>query len=134
MTALAIIHKAEIVEKLAQGIRLDDMGLGISHQAISRALKDDPDYRDAMISYHAARLDRSEMMIEGAEDSVAVARARAFNDAVRWRAAREQRDIWGDKPMTVDIHIGAQVDDALGSIADQVISKMRVVSDQKDEG
>lgn len=128
MTALAIIHKNEIIRQLAKGIRLDDMGIGISHQAISRALKDDPEYKDAMISYHAARLDRSEQMIEDAEDSVAVARARAFNDAVRWRASREQRDTWGDRP-TIEIHnTGVPLDEQLNSLAASLLDKMRVVS------
>jgi hypothetical protein len=89
--------KEYIIEHVARGERLDDLGLGVSHQAISRALKDDPDYQDACLSYHQARLDRSEQMILEASDNVAVAQARAFHDAVRWRASKERRAEYGDK-------------------------------------
>jgi hypothetical protein len=99
MTALALQPgiREYIIEHVARGERLDDLGLGISHQAISRALRDDLDYQDACLSYHQARLDRSERMILEASDNVAVAQARAFHDAVRWRASKERRAEYGDK-------------------------------------
>ena len=97
LTAFAILHKAEIIEHLAQGGKLDDLHLGISRQAISKALKDDQDYQDAMIEYHASRLDTAEQAILDAADQVDVARARALHSAYSWRAEREQSRIWGAK-------------------------------------
>lgn len=100
LTAIAILNKQLIIDGLSQGKRIDDLGLPVSRQAVSRALKDDPDYQDAILQYHIARLDKSEDMILDAADNVDVARARAFHDAVRWRASKEQRDVYGDKPDT----------------------------------
>jgi hypothetical protein len=98
MTALALQPgiREYILAHVARGERLDDLGLGITHQSISEALKDDPDYQTAQISYHAARLDKAEQMILDA-DPPAVARARALHDAYKWRAERECSRIYGAK-------------------------------------
>ena len=133
MTALAIIHKDRILEHLAQGGRLDDLHLGISRQAISKALKDDQDYQDAMIEYHAARLDTAEQAILNATEQVDVARARALHSAYAWRAEREQRRIWGNEPSIV-INNGVSIDQALGSSALALLDKLRTVSTQEKEG
>ena len=106
MTALAILRKAEIIEHLARGGKLDDLHLGISRQAISKALKDDTDYQDAMVEYHAARLDNAEQAILDAAEQVDVARARALHSAYAWRASRECRAIYGDRQ---DVAIDASI-------------------------
>lgn len=98
MTALALQPgiREYIIDCVARGERLDDLGLGIKRASISEALKDDPEYREAMVSYHAARLDRAEAMILAA-DPPDVARARALHDAYKWRAERECSRIYGAK-------------------------------------
>lgn len=120
MTALAIIHKDRILEHLAQGGRLDDLHLGISRQAISKALKDDQDYQDAMIEYHAARLDTAEQAILDAKEQVDVARARALHSAYAWRAEREQRRIWGqrDEASSGGVTIVINTQDSSGRVID----------------
>ncbi len=99
MTALALQPgiREYILDQVGQGVRLDDLGLGVTRSAISLALKDDPDYQEAILRYHQARLDRAEDMILEAQDTLDVARARAFHDAVRWRASKERRAEYGDK-------------------------------------
>ena len=98
MTALALQPgiREYIIDCVARGERLDDLGLGIRRAAISESLKDDPEYQAAQVSYHAARLDRAELMILTAE-APDVARARALHDAYKWRAERECSRIWGAK-------------------------------------
>lgn len=120
MTALAILHKDRILKHLAQGGRLDDLKLGISRQAISKALSDDPDYQAAMIEYHASRLDTAEQAILDATDQVDVARARALHSAYAWRAEREQRRIWGqrDESSTGGVTIVINTQDSSGRVID----------------
>jgi hypothetical protein len=98
MTALALQPgiREYIIAQVAQGERLDDLGLGITRQSISDALKDDPEYKAAQVLYHAARLDRAERMILAA-DPTDVPRARAYSAAVQWRAERECSRIYGAK-------------------------------------
>lgn len=98
MTALALQPgiREYILAQVAQGVRLDDLGLGVARQRISEALKDDPDYQAAQVMYHAARLDRAESLIESAQPPD-VARARALHDAYKWRAERECSRIYGAK-------------------------------------
>ncbi len=98
MTALALQPgiREYIIDCVARGERLDDLGLGITRSSISEALRDDPEYQAAQISYHAARLDRAEQMILTA-DPPDVARARALHDAYKWRAERECARIYGAK-------------------------------------
>lgn len=114
MTAIALLHKDKVIDALSKGQTLDSLNLGVSRQAISRALKDCPEYQDALIEYHAARLDKAEALIEEALDNVDVARARALHSAYSWRAEREQSRIWGNQQQsnvqqspTVVINIGS---------------------------
>jgi hypothetical protein len=105
VAAIAVIHKEPILEFLRSGKRIKDaiesLQLGVSTQAVHKALKDDPDYNDAIIEWHAARLDESERMLAAATDMVDVARAKSYAEAVRWRASREKREKWGDQPTHV---------------------------------
>lgn len=113
MTAIAIINKELILKHISAGNKLADLNLGVSPQAISKSLKDDPDYQTAMIEYHASRLDQAEQMIADAIDQVDVARARALHSAYAWRAEREQRRVWGrddaqpGAPVAIQINIGS---------------------------
>ena len=129
MTALAVLHKDDIIRHLEQGKTLAELNLGISPQAISKALKDDPDYNDAMVEYHASRLDLAERMILDAIDQVDVARARALHSAYSWRASKEQRRVWGDDPAIV-INTGITIDAAINSSAQALLDKLKTVAIQ----
>ena len=93
MTALAIIHKEEILNRVSQGERLSSIAisLGISKQAISSQLTNDPDYQAAYQSFHDARLDNAEGLLESAVDQIDIARARELWKAYSWRAERLDR-------------------------------------------
>jgi len=97
MTALAIIHKDNIIEQVAKGARVSAIAeeLGISHAAISKVLRADPEYREAIEAGLETRLDKAEVAIEEAADNVAVTRARARHAAATWRCEREASGRWG---------------------------------------
>ena len=93
MTALAIIHKDSIISQISQGVRLSTIAqtLGITKQAISAQLGNDPEYQAAYQSFHDARLDNAEGLLESAIDQIDIARARELWKAYSWRAERLDR-------------------------------------------
>lgn len=106
MTALAIIHRDSIIEQVAQGKRLSDIAphLGITRQAISKVLKEDPEYRDAIELGLEAKLDQRETELEAAGDQVDLARARELLSHSRWKAERECPSRWGQRQQ-VDLNV-----------------------------
>ena len=107
MTAIAIIHKAEIIQGLLHGKRLSDIAseLGVSHQALSEPLKDDPDYIAAMDASLDVRMDQREDQLEEAQDQLAVARARELLSHARFRAERLAPQRWGKQPDAVPVSV-----------------------------
>ena len=97
MTAIALQQRDTVINALADGKRLSDIApsLGVSPNAISKVLKKDPEYREAIESGLDCRLDESEAAIEQAIEQVDVARARARFQSVAWRAEREVPERWG---------------------------------------
>lgn len=100
MTAIALTHRDQIISGLLSGKRLSDLAqeLGISHQAISKQLKDDEDYIAAMDASLDVRMDQREDELEQASDQVAVARARELLSHARFRAERLAPQRWGKQP------------------------------------
>lgn len=98
---IALQYREQFIDGVKQGKNLADiireLGLKVSTQAISKILKSDGDYQDAKEDWHTARINRAEGMIEGATESVDVARARAYWQSVTWRAEREFPERWGAK-------------------------------------
>lgn len=115
MTALAIIHKDSILEQIRAGVRLSEIGraLGISAPAISQVLTNDPEYQQALQSFHDSRLDKAEGLIEEAQDQLNLARAREVWKAYSWRAERLDRryaakqEVSGATPTAIQINIGS---------------------------
>lgn len=95
-----LINRDQILARVANGDRLKDIAhdLGITKQTIANALSDDIEYQKAKAAYHDSRLDQAEQMILDADDNTSQARARSYWQAVSWRASKEQRDIYGDRP------------------------------------
>ena len=105
MAAIALQHRDKIIESIAAGKRLTSLSaeLGITPQAISKVLVNDPEYQGALETGHAARIDKAEAEIESACEQVDVARAGALWRAVSWRASVEAPHRWGAKQqMTVE--------------------------------
>lgn len=121
MTAIAIERKAEVLQHLSNGKRLSDIAplLGVGVTAISNALKDDKEYRDALHVGFSRRIDMAEDAISEAREQVDVSRARAYWGAMAWRAEREFPDRWGTKPLQVNIGAAVIMDaGAAGAIGE----------------
>ena len=111
MTAIAITHREEIIERLAKGEYLKDIAssLGVSKQALSQVLKDDPDYLEARAEGMAERLDSAHKLLAEITESKEIKKedAKEWLDLVRireiglkrleWRAEREFSSRWGTK-------------------------------------
>src|SRR3989337_1657635 len=97
MTALAIIHKQEIIEQVEQGMFLDDIArqLGITPAAISKQLKDDDDYIAAREAGVEARLEQQYRAITEAQSMTTISRGREGFRAASWFAEREFPQRWG---------------------------------------
>lgn len=100
MTSVALRNRDSILEQIAKGRRLSDIAadLGLrTHSAIINALGSDPEYLAAREIGAEAKMDTREKELEGAAESVTVARARELLSHARWRAEREFPARWGQK-------------------------------------
>ena len=66
MTAIAVIHKEEILKRVANGDKISDIGTsyGVTQQAISKQLLTDPEWIEARMSGALARIEHWEKEIE----------------------------------------------------------------------
>ena len=99
MTALALIHKQSIVERIAQGEYMKDIAasLNVSPAAISQVLAKDPDYSAARECGIKVKLEKYQGDIDTAPDALNLARAREAFRAQSWIAERECPSRWGNK-------------------------------------
>jgi hypothetical protein len=102
MTALAIIHKQEIIERLSSGEYLKVIAHDylITPSAICNQLADDPDYQAAREASLEARMDDRESELEEATDMISVSRASKLLSHAAWRAERECPQRWGKDTRT----------------------------------
>ncbi len=109
MTAVAILHRDQIIEQVAKGHRLTDvirnLGLTVSPQALSKVLTSDQDYAAAVHIGTVARLDDAERDIKDSAEQVDVSRASAYHRAISWRAEREVPDRYGIKQATITVNV-----------------------------
>ena len=99
-TALAKVHKDEIVARIAKGEPLTSIALELGyagHSGIVERLGDDPDYQKAMVSGAFGKLERREKELETADSNVTVTRADRLLNHARWYAERVARDQFGAK-------------------------------------
>lgn len=128
MTAIAILHRAEIIEQVANGAFVSEIAskLGVHKSAIARELTADPEYQLAREIGAETRLESSRQAIaEIADEGVApdgrivgipatvsnLARARAERlKADQWFAEREFPHRWGQKSeLKMDATINVQL-------------------------
>lgn len=129
---LAEQHRDQILAKLAQGKRLYEIApeLGLSSpNSISKVLKDDPAYREAIESGWESKLDSVEQKIESAVDQVDVSRARALWSAYSWRAGVEVPHRWGQKQQVLNLTL-ISADSAFAGAAASLLDQLRTVSTQ----
>ena len=100
MTAVAVLHRDEIINRVAQGEYLatiaTSLGLSRNAKAISNALAADPEYQAAREIGLEAKLATREETLESAAP-LDVPRARELLSHARWRAEREAPHRWGPK-------------------------------------
>lgn len=112
---------AHFIEQIANGAYLRDLvkQAGISKQSLSQRLRKHPDYPAAKLAAIETQLDSAQEKIERAGDVTDIACAREAWKAATWRAEHELQDIYGTKPMTVNIGVQVSLTAvALGSIQD----------------
>lgn len=125
-TAVAILHRDEIIKLAATGAKLSEIAgkFGITPSGISQQLSKDPEYLAARETAAELRLDGRERELETCEpDSAEISRARELLSHQRWRCEREFPHRWGnrtqvsiDQRVTVDIAMTDDLKDALGHI------------------
>mgnify|MGYP001605672671 CR=1 FL=1 len=128
MAAIAIQHREQILQSIAAGQRLTDIAasLGLkTHSAIVNRLGNDPEYIIARETGAEARLEARERDLEGAMESVTVARADKLLGHARWRCEREFPHRWGAKQqltvehrVTVDERLAGDLASLLGRVVD----------------
>ena len=100
MTAVAILHREEIIEQVATGAYLRDIAkkFGTSPGRISDNLKADPQYLQAREVALEIRLEDREQALETAPPLMAeISRATALLRQANWRCEREAPHRWGAK-------------------------------------
>jgi len=108
MTAIAVLHKDEILKRVAAGDKIADIGksYGVTQQAISKQLLTDPEWIDARMSGALARIEHWEKEIEAINEGtsqVMLGRAREMISHARWRAEREFPSQWGGHKLNINI-------------------------------
>ena len=120
MTQPGIIqsNRETILQRVAEGDQVGQIAkdLGIDRRTIARNLASDPEYQDALLAYHASRLDQAEALLLDAatHNDVPSRAARAASAgqlwrAYSWRAERTLSSVYGSKQeitstnVTVDI-------------------------------
>lgn len=113
MTAIALLHRDTIIERLQHGERVSSIAasLGVTGPAITQQLSNDPDYKAAREAGMELMLDQAEEAIDSANDQLSLARARDSWRAKSWRASVEHAHRWGQvrpqaAPVAVQVNIG----------------------------
>lgn len=109
-TAIAILCKDMILNELRAGRMLGEIapGLGVSAQAISQALIEDPEYREALKAQAAAMIWETKTMTWNAREAIDIARARECAKFA-WRYAEAtDPEKWAPK-QTINSNVNAQV-------------------------
>ena len=128
----AIERKAEVIQRISSGERLTaiarDLGYA-SHSGIAEALKNDPDYAEAVKHSAWAKLERREEELELAVLQPDITRADRLMAQARWWAERVNRDQFAPKPdVAIQINNIGGLENALTGDAASLLDKLRTVS------
>ena len=120
MTAVALLHREEIIERVATGAYLVDIAaqFGIQPPAISKHLAADPEYQAAREIALEVRLEQREAELETAPGTAPeISRASALVRQAQWRCEREAPHRWGQKQAQVIVNIGGLGRDSLTDLS-----------------
>lgn len=127
MTAIAIIKRDEIIERVARGEYLASIAASLNlagkGQAISNALASDPDYQAARERGLEAKLANREAQLERAEKDD-VPRARELLSHARWRAERECPQRWAPRSQVAVTSTVVHLDGVLGARIGRVLDAL----------
>ena len=129
MTAIAIIHKDEILKRVANGDKVTDIGkaYNVSQQAISKQLLNDPEWKEARMSGTLARIEHWEKEIEAINAGslqVELGRARELLAHARWRAEREFPSQWGGAKVNINVTNKVEMSEALNTVAGELLDQI----------
>jgi len=129
MTAVAILHKAEILKRVAKGDKISDIGkaYNVSQQAISKQLLTDPEWIEARMSGALARIEYWEKEIEAINEGtsqVMLGRAKEMLAHARWRAEREFPSQWGGAKVNINVTNKVEMSEALNTVAGELLDQI----------
>jgi len=126
MTAIAVIHKDAILDRVAAGDKITDIAksYGVTQQAISKQLLSDPEWREARMSGALARIEYWEKEIEAinaGSSQVELGRAKELLAHHRWKAEREFPTQWGGAKVNINVVGKIEMSEALNSEASELL-------------
>jgi len=129
MTAIAVLHKDEILKRVAAGDKIADIGktYGVTHSAISKQLLKDPEWIDARMSGALARIEYWEQEIEAIKEGtsmVMLGRAKEMLRHARWRAEREFPSQWGGAKININVTSKIEMSEALNTVAGELLDQI----------
>ncbi len=131
MTAIAVLHKEEILKRVAKGDRIADIGktYGVSHAAISKQLLKVPEWIDARMSGALARIEHWEKEVEKIDpdtNQVILGRAKEMLSHARWRAEREFPSQRGGAKININVTNKVEMSEALDTVAGELLDQIAV--------
>ena len=129
MTAIAILHKDEILKRVAKGDKIADIGktYNVSHAAISKQLLKDPEWIDARMSGALARIEHWEEEVEAinaGSSQVELGRAKEMLSHSRWRAEREFPSQRGGAKININVTNKVEMSEALDTVAGELLDQI----------
>jgi hypothetical protein len=136
MTSLVTQNKQRILDRLSKGELLTDIAkdYGLTGQAISNRLSDDPEYKAAREASLECRMDNKERDLEvlALDPDVSLARIaiqRELLSHARWRAERECKARWGKESQVININTNASVESLLSNRAADLLNSISPAMD-----
>ena len=125
MTAVAILHRDEIIQRIREGAILREIAadLGIAKQSISAVLKDDPEYQAAHIDQVESMIEHAKVETWAAREPHDIARAREMAKFAFRYAEAVNPAKWSPKREVLNLHADAgDWSDRLRRARERVIS------------
>jgi len=130
MTAIAVLHKEEILKRVANGDKIADIGktYKVSHAAISKQLSNDPEWIEARKVGALSRIEFWEKEVEAinaGSSQVELGRAKEMLSHARWRAEREFPGQWGGSRISINVTNKVEMSEALDTIAGELLDAIQ---------
>ena len=129
MTVVAILHKEEMLNRVAASDKISDIGKSydVTQQAISKQLLSDPEWIDARMSGALARIEYWEKEIEAINEGtsqVVLGCAREMLAHARWSAEREFPSQWGGHKLNINVVGAVTMSEALDITAGELLDQI----------